>query len=119
MTKTAFDEKFIRMTQAPVRGLIIRMAVPTIVSMLISAAYNMADTFFVGQLNNTSATGAIGIAFPLMSIIQGIGFTFIEVLSTCPTNWGMSPVDAGKWVKGPMSEYYPLGLIKDWEENKA
>jgi len=51
--------------------------------------------------------------------MQGIGFTFIEVLSTCPTNWGMSPVDAGKWVKGPMSEYYPLGLIKDWEENKA
>ena len=76
MAKTAFDEKFIRMTQAPVRGLILRMAVPTIVSMLISAAYNMADTFFVGQLNNTSATGAIGIAFPLMSIIQGIGFTF-------------------------------------------
>ena len=51
--------------------------------------------------------------------MQGIGFTFIEVLSTCPTNWGMSPVEAGKWVKGPMSEYYPLGLIKDWEENKA
>ena len=69
MTKTAFDEKFIRMTQAPVRGLILRMAVPTIVSMLISAAYNMADTFFVGQLNNTSATGAIGIAFPLMSLL--------------------------------------------------
>ena len=76
MAKTAFDEKFIRMTQAPVKGLIVRMAVPTIISMLISAAYNMADTFFVGRLNNTSATGAIGIAFPLMAIIQGIGFTF-------------------------------------------
>lgn len=64
------------MTQAPVKGLIVRMAVPTIVSMLVSSLYNMADTFFVGQLNNTSATGAIGIAFPLMAIIQGIGFTF-------------------------------------------
>ena len=115
MAKTAFDEKFIRMTQAPVRGLIIRMAVPTIVSMLISAAYNMADTFFVCQLNNTSATGAIGIAFPLMSVIQGIGFTFIEVLSTCPTNWGLSPVAAMNLMEQNMIPYYPLGVYKDKE----
>ena len=73
---TAQDEKFIKMTQAPVKGLIVRMAVPTIISMLVTSIYNMADTYFVGQLNNTSATGAIGIVFPLMAIIQGIGFTF-------------------------------------------
>ena len=70
------NEKFIKMTQAPVRGLIVRMAVPTIISMLITSLYNMADTFFVGQLQNTSATGAIGVVFPLMAIIQGLGFTF-------------------------------------------
>lgn len=70
------EEKFIKMTQAPIRGLIVRMAVPTIISMLITSVYNMADTFFVGRLQNTSATGAIGVVFPLMAIIQGIGFTF-------------------------------------------
>ena len=73
---TTPDDKFIRMTQAPVKKLIIRMAVPTIVSMLVTSLYNMADTFFVGQMNNTSATGAIGIVFPLMAVIQAIGFTF-------------------------------------------
>ncbi|NLC32899.1 MAG: MATE family efflux transporter [Clostridiales bacterium] len=64
------------MTQAPIKGLIVRMAIPTIISMLVTSIYNMADTFFVGQMHNTSATGAIGIVFPLMAIIQGIGFTF-------------------------------------------
>lgn len=52
------------------------MAVPTIVSMLITSFYNMADTFFVGRLNNTSATGAVGVVFSLMAIIQAIGFFF-------------------------------------------
>ena len=70
------ESKFTTMTQAPIRGLIVRMAIPTIISMLVTSLYNMADTFFVGQLNNTSATGAIGVVFPLMAILQGIGFTF-------------------------------------------
>ncbi len=73
---SAHDEKFIKMTQAPIKGLIVRMAIPTIISMLVTSIYNMADTFFVGQMHNTSATGAIGVVFPLMAIIQGIGFTF-------------------------------------------
>ena len=73
---TTPEEKFTKMTQAPVKGLIVRMAVPTIISMMVTSLYNMADTYFVGQLNNTSATGAVGIVFPLMAIIQGIGFTF-------------------------------------------
>jgi len=64
------------MTQSPIKGLIIRMAIPTIISMLVTSLYNMADTYFVGQMNNTSATGAVGIVFPLMAIIQGVGFTF-------------------------------------------
>ena len=41
------------------------------------------------------------------------GFTFIEVLSTCPTNWGMTPVQAVQWMKDNMIPYYPLGVIKE------
>lgn len=53
-----------------------RLAIPTIITMLITAFYNMADTFFVGQLGNTSATGAVGVVFSFMSIIQACGFFF-------------------------------------------
>ena len=70
------QEKFIRMTTAPVGRLICRLAVPTIISMMITAAYNMVDTFFVGQLHSNSATGAVGVAFSLMAIFQATGFFF-------------------------------------------
>lgn len=70
------DEKRRRLTEAPVGGLICRLAVPCMVSMLITAFYNLADTFFVGQMNSNSATGAVGVAFSLMAIIQAIGFFF-------------------------------------------
>ncbi|HHX24153.1 MAG TPA: MATE family efflux transporter [Thermoanaerobacterales bacterium] len=62
------------MTQAPVEKLIWTLAVPTIISMLITSVYNMADTFFVSKIS-TSASAAVGVAFSLMSIIQAIGFT--------------------------------------------
>lgn len=52
------------------------MAGPTIVTMLVTAFYNMADTFFVGLLDNTSATGAVGVVFSFMAVIQAVGFTF-------------------------------------------
>ena len=52
--------KYIQMTESPVEPLICKMAVPTIISMLITSIYNMADTFFVGRLG-TSATGAVGV----------------------------------------------------------
>jgi len=67
------DEKFEMMTQTPVRRLIAKLAAPAIVSMLITSIYNMADTYFVSQIN-TSASGAVGISFALMAIIQSIGF---------------------------------------------
>ncbi len=70
------NEKFIRMTTDPVGRLIGRLAVPTVITMLITSIYNMADTFFVGQLNNTSATGAVGVVFSFMAIIQACGFLF-------------------------------------------
>ena len=43
------------------------------------------------------------------------GFTFIEVLSTCPTNWGMTPAKAVQWLKENMIPYYSLGVIKEKE----
>jgi putative MATE family efflux protein len=69
------NEKFLRMTTAPVEGLICRLALPAIIVTLITAMYNMADTFFVSFLG-TSATAAVGIVFPLMAVIQAVGFMF-------------------------------------------
>lgn len=68
-------QKFLKMTQTPIPNLICQLAVPTIISMLVTSFYNMADTFFVGKIN-TSATAAVGIVFPLMAIIQAFGFFF-------------------------------------------
>ncbi len=70
------DKKRKRMLYAPVEGLVCKMAVPTIISMMVTALYNLADTFFVGKLNSNSATGAVGVVFALMAIIQACGFFF-------------------------------------------
>jgi len=71
---SAESKKFIKMTQTPIPKLICTLAVPTIISMMITSVYNMADTYFVGQIG-TSASAAVGVSFSLMSIIQAIGFT--------------------------------------------
>ena len=70
------EQKYIQMTQEPVQGLICRLAVPCIISMLVTAFYNMADTFFVGLMNSDAATGAVGVVYPMMAIIQAVGFLF-------------------------------------------
>ena len=62
------------MTETKIPTLILRLALPTVLSMLITGIYNLADTYFVGQLNNTSASGAIGVVASLMAIIQALGF---------------------------------------------
>jgi len=69
------EEKYIRMTQTPVPKLILRLGIPTIISMMVTSLYNMADTYFVGQLGK-SASGAVGVVFGLMAILQAIGFMF-------------------------------------------
>ena len=69
----AGDAQYRKMTQTPIPRLVTTLAVPTIISMLVTAVYNMADTFFVAQLG-TSAAGAVGIVFSLMAVIQAIGF---------------------------------------------
>ena len=73
--KAAFTKRVNRMVQAPVEGLVLRMAAPTIFIMLISAIYNMADTYFVGRIG-TTATAAVGVTFSLMAVIQAVGFFF-------------------------------------------
>lgn len=62
-----------RMTRTPVERLIVSLSVPTIISMLISNIYNLADTYFVGSLG-VSASGAVGVVFTLMTVLQAIGF---------------------------------------------
>ena len=69
------ENKIHKMTTEPVAKLVCAMAVPSILSMLITAFYNLADTFFVGKLG-TEATGAIGVVFPYMTIIQAVAFFF-------------------------------------------
>lgn len=67
------QKEYKKMTETPIPPLILSLAVPTIASMLISSVYNMADTYFVARLG-TSASGAVGIVFSLMALIQSIGF---------------------------------------------
>ena len=69
------EEKFTKMTTEPVQSLVGKLAVPTILSMLVTSFYNMVDTYFVGKIN-TSASGAVGVVFSLMAIIQAFGFMF-------------------------------------------
>lgn len=69
------QEKVEYMLNEPVPHLVCEMAVPTIISMLVTSFYNMADTFFVGKIN-TQATGAVGVVFSVMAFIQACGFFF-------------------------------------------
>ena len=63
--------------------------------------------------NIVKAKKAIKKAFKYQ--MEGKGFCMVEVLSTCPTNWGMSPVEAMTWLEENMIPYYPLGVYKDKE----
>ncbi|MCR5077690.1 MAG: MATE family efflux transporter [Prevotella sp.] len=63
------------LTQGPIHRVILTMAVPTIISMLVTSLYNIADTFFVGQID-TQSTAAVGIVFSLMFFVQATGFFF-------------------------------------------
>lgn len=63
-----------KMTETPIPNLVTRLAIPSILSMLITSIYNMADTYFVSQLG-TSAAGAVGVVFSLMAVFQAVGFT--------------------------------------------
>ena len=72
---SSVDLHYKKMTETPVSKLIISLGIPTTVSMLITSIYNLADTYFVGELGE-SAQGAIGILFTMQCIIQAISFMF-------------------------------------------
>ena len=67
------DKQYLKMTETPVWKLIISLGIPTTISMLITNIYNMADTYFVSQIS-VAASGATGIVFALMAILQAFGF---------------------------------------------
>lgn len=73
-TDEADNKRYHMLVNGDIHTVIPRLAIPTIISMMISAIYNMADTFFVSQLG-TSASGAVGIIFSAMAIIQALSFT--------------------------------------------
>lgn len=88
-------------------------------STLTGTAY--AERVSVDNVKNiNNAKRAIKKAF--QNQIDGLGFSIVEVLSTCSTNWGMSPIDSLQWLRDNMMPYYPLGVYKDItakkEENK-
>jgi 2-oxoglutarate ferredoxin oxidoreductase subunit beta len=61
--------------------------------------------------NINKAKKAIRKAFETQ--MAGKGFSLVEILSTCPTNWGLSPVESLDWLKENMLPYYPLGVYKE------
>ena len=75
MKKGSSVSQYDKMTYTPIPRLILTLSVPTIISMLVTNIYNLVDTAFVGQLG-TSASGAVGVVFGFMSIIQAFGFMF-------------------------------------------
>jgi putative MATE family efflux protein len=105
-------DTFERMTTEPIETLIVRMALPTITIMMVSALYNMADTYFVGSLG-TSATAAVGISFPLMAIIQAVGFFFGHGAgnSISRSLGAQNTQDAEKMAATGFSTAFALGLV--------
>ena len=86
------------------------MRVSEMLATLDGVAY--AERVCVTDIPNLNkAKKAIKKAFELQ--MQGAGFTFVEVLSICPTNWGMEPRQANAWLMENMASYYPLGVVKD------
>lgn len=67
--------QFLKMTTTPIPKLIVTLAIPTMLNMMVSSLYNLADTYFVSGLGE-DATGAVSVVLSLMSVIQAIGYTF-------------------------------------------
>lgn len=63
------------------------------------------------------AKQAVKRAFEMQ--LQGLGFSIVEFLSTCPTNWGMKPLEAQQRVLGEMSSYFPLGVYRERQAGEA
>lgn len=70
------EEKISRLTNGPLYPLLFKMAIPSMIGMIVSTVYSMTDTFFVGRLDRVELTASVGIVFSFVSVIQAIGFWF-------------------------------------------
>lgn len=70
------EEKIRKLTNEPLYPLLVKMAIPSMVGMIVSTVYSMTDTFFVGKLDRVDLTASVGIVFSFVSVIQAIGFWF-------------------------------------------
>ena len=108
VTQTTPDGRVVKVAGYPIR-------VCELLSSLDGVA--LAQRVTVDSVKNVrAAKKAIKKAFEYQ--MEGLGYTIIEVVSTCPTNWGMSPQNAIKWLQDNMLPYYPLGVYKDIKEGK-
>lgn len=128
-----------RMLETPIQQLVPVLAIPTIISMMVTSFYNMADTYFVSQIS-TSASGAVGIVYSVMAMIQAVGFTVgmgsgsiasrllgenrrreadmvassavltALVLGSISSIYGLMDVDRILWLLGSTTTIYPFAL---------
>lgn len=70
------EERFLRITTGSIYPLLVKMAIPSMIGMIVATVYNVTDTFWVGKLNDTTLTASVGVVFTFVSIIQAIGFWF-------------------------------------------
>ncbi len=77
MNENGKEEKYLEMTTEPVEKLVLKFAIPAIVTMLITSIYNIVDTMFVGRIS-TEATAAVGIVFTFQALVQAIAFFFAQ-----------------------------------------
>lgn len=106
------DAQFKRMTETPVNKLITTLAIPTVISMMITMIYNVADTFFVSKIN-VQASGATGIVFSLMGLVQAFGFMFGQGAGSCISRLlGAKKIDtARKYCSTAFFSALAVGLI--------
>ena len=70
------EEKIRKLTGEPIYPLLVKMAIPSMIGMIVSTVYSMTDTYFVGKLDDVDLTASVGIVFSFVSVIQAIGFWF-------------------------------------------
>ncbi|MCR5596207.1 MAG: MATE family efflux transporter [Lachnospiraceae bacterium] len=70
------DRRYKELTEGKLYPLLVKMAIPSMIGMMVATVYSMTDTYFVGKLNNTDMTAAVGIVYTFISVVQAIGFWF-------------------------------------------
>ena len=76
MDENKREQRYKLLTTGNLYPLLIRMAIPSMIGMIVSTVYNMTDTYWVGKLDDTALTASVGVVFTFVSVIQAIGFWF-------------------------------------------